>query len=244
VPAPSAPAPSAPAPTPAIRAPTAYSASRSLSSTARVALSAKRLPTVQALFAAAGVVWPPSALLLRVYKAQGELEVWAAPARQRLTRVATWGICAQSGDLGPKRREGDGQVPEGFYTVALFNPASSYHLSMRVSYPNRSDRVLSDKQHPGGDIMIHGDCVSIGCIAMSDERIEELWQIATAVRDQGETVDVEILPSRDLAGLIAEGAYPQHTAFWQNLAEGDTIVREQGRVPSFTVGEDGRYIFR
>ncbi len=228
---------------PEVRMPTDYSASRALTAKSRIALSAARRPTVAAIFASAGVRYPPSTVLLRAYKAESELEVWASDGGP-VTRIAVWRICAQYGSLGPKRREGDGQVPEGFYTIESLNSLSSYHLSLRVNYPNRSDRVLSDREHPGGDIMIHGDCVSIGCLAMSDERIEELWQIATSVRDQKKTVYVHILPSRDLAGLIAKGVYPEHAAFWTNLAVGDAIFRNERRLPVVTVGADGTYLFR
>lgn len=233
-----------------LRLPTDYSASRSLSAASRIALSAKRRPVVEALFDAAGVTYPPSAALFRVFKAEGELEVWAGPsatagaATPALMRVATWRICAQSGDLGPKRREGDGQVPEGFYTIDLFNSLSAYHLSMRVGYPNASDKVLSDRDRPGGDIMIHGDCVSIGCLAMTDERIEELWDIATAVRDRKGVVRVHILPARDLAGLLASAEHPDQHALWANLAEGDAIFQAEHRAAVVSVDAAGRYHFR
>jgi murein L,D-transpeptidase YafK len=228
---------------PDLRVPTPYAADRRLGSAARIALSAKRLPAVKELYATAGVKWPPSDLLLRIYKAEGQLEAWAGNGGA-LRRVATYGICYASGGLGPKRREGDLQVPEGFYTLDLYNPASDYHLAMRVSYPNRSDRILGDPKHPGSAIMIHGDCVSIGCVAMSDERIEEIWQMATAVRDQGKTVQVHMLPARDLDALIASGKSPEYAAFWRNLAEGDAIFRREARAPVVSVAPDGRYTFR
>src|SRR5690606_40399902 len=116
----------------------------------------RRRATVEGLFARAGVAFPPGVLHLRAFKAEDELEVWAASkADEPLTRVARYGICAASGTLGPKRREGDRQVPEGFYRISFFNPKSRFHLSMQVSYPNASDRVLSDPKQPGGEIMIH-----------------------------------------------------------------------------------------
>ncbi|GDX80051.1 hypothetical protein LBMAG42_18620 [Deltaproteobacteria bacterium] len=230
----------APPPRPAIREPTDYHASRALSGSARTALSAKRKPTVEALFSAAGVTFPPQSVLLRVFKAQGELEVWAGNAGP-LAQIATWGICAQSGELGPKRYEGDQQVPEGFYTIDLFNPVSDYHLSMRVSYPNAADRHFSDPKRPGGAIMIHGSCVSIGCLAMSDERIEELWQIASAVREQKRTVQVHIFPSRDMPKLIASNEFPQHNAFWETLAAGEAKFRETRVIPTIKVSSAGVY---
>ncbi len=226
-----------------VREPTDYDAAGGLSSKARQALAAARRPTVEGLFKAAGVSFPPRSMVFRVFKDVGQLEVWGSRAG-RLVHIATYGVCYASGGLGPKRREGDLQVPEGFYTLDLFNPVSSYHLSMRVSYPNRSDRILGHPKTPGGAIMIHGSCVSIGCLAMSDERIEELWTMAAAMRDAKRTVSVHILPTHDIAALLATGVQPEHHAFWQNLDQGDRIVREEGRVPLVGVSRDGVYTFR
>lgn len=83
-------------------------------------------------------------------------------------------MCMQSGTLGPKRMEGDYQMPEGFYYINEFKPYSNFHLALGINYPNASDKVLSDARRPGGDIYIHGGCVSTGCIAISDQPIEEL----------------------------------------------------------------------
>lgn len=226
-----------------VREPTDYDAAGGLSSTARQARAAGRRPIVEGLFKAADIAFPPRSLVFRVFKDVGRLEVWAADSG-RLVPVATYGVCYASGGLGPKRREGDGQVPEGFYTLDLYNPLSSYHLSMRVSYPNRSDRILGHPKTPGGAIMIHGSCVSIGCLAMSDERIEELWTMAVAMRAAKRTVAVHILPTRDIAALLATGVQPEHHAFWRNLDQGDRVVREEGRLPSVGVAKDGSYTFR
>ena len=104
-----------------------------------------------------------------------ELELWARPQKDsRFELIHTYKIEGMSGMPGPKRREGDDQVPEGFYRIDQFNPLSKFHLSMRINYPNASDRVLSDKSQPGSDIYIHGGNLSIGGIAMGDAGIEEL----------------------------------------------------------------------
>src|SRR5258708_2412399 len=122
--------------------------------------------SVRALFASQQAAWPPRALLLRAFKLDGELELWAEPRRGAgYVKLKTWRICARSGGIGPKRREGDGQVPEGFYRISGLNPWSSYHLSLRVDYPNHSDRVLG-RRPLGGDIFIHGKCVTIGCLPL------------------------------------------------------------------------------
>ncbi len=174
---------------------------------------------VRGLFETAGVAWPPRQLLMRAFKKENRLEIWAAPKPQgELTHVTTYEICYASGELGPKRREGDSQVPEGFYGIVWFKPKIDFHMSMQVSYPNTSDRILGDKKTPGGEIMIHGNCVSIGCLAMSDERIEEIWVIARALPRNA--IDVHIFPTRDMQGLLDRSSDSPHRAFWTNLKEG------------------------
>ena len=114
-------------------------------------------------------------IYLRAFKNEKKVEVWLKnPGDKKYTLFKTYDICASSGDLGPKRMEGDGQVPEGFYTIDLFNPTSNYYLSMRVSYPNTSDDILKTGKHAGGAIMMHGNCVTIGCMPMTDDKIKEL----------------------------------------------------------------------
>jgi murein L,D-transpeptidase YafK len=103
----------------------------------------------------------------------------------------------QSGTMGPKRMEGDYQVPEGFYYINEFNPNSNYHLALGLNYPNASDKILSDSLHlhPGGDIYIHGDCVSTGCIPITDVPIEEVYMLATYVKAQGQDfIPVHVFP--------------------------------------------------
>lgn len=195
---------------------------------------------VKQLFAAAGVKWPPSQLLLRAFKRENRLELWAADKTTGpLTHVTTYEICYASGVIGPKRQEGDRQVPEGFYGIVWFKAKSDYHMAMQVSYPNTSDRVLGHPQHPGGEIMIHGDCVSVGCLAMSDERIEELWVIGRAVPRTA--IDVHIFPTRDMAGLVAKHAGSAHLPFWLNLKEGFDRFEKNHERFNVRVKRDGRY---
>jgi len=104
---------------------------------------------------------------------------------------------AMAGAIGPKRLEGDYQVPEGFYYINEFNPKSTYHLSLGINYPNASDRVLSDSVKPGGDIYIHGNCVTIGCIPLQNDQIEELYILAAMAKSQGQDfIPVHIFPIR------------------------------------------------
>jgi murein L,D-transpeptidase YafK len=203
--------------------------------------------SLRALFAERHVAWPAPALLLRAFKLEGELELWAEAAKgARYVKLKTWPICARSGEVGPKRREGDGQVPEGFYRISSLNPWSSYHLSLRVDYPNRSDRALG-RRPLGGDIFIHGKCVTIGCLPLGDAAIEELYVIAADARAAGAPIEVHLLPARldsdtTFARLATER--PDLVSFWEQLREGNRLFLERQRPPRVHVGVDGVYSFK
>lgn len=224
---------------------TEYEANRAASASMRMAHARRsRLPIVKQLFERAGVPFPPRQLLLRVFKRDKLLEVWASDERTGpLQHVTTYGICYFSGTLGPKRKTGDLQVPEGFYTIGYVNSASAYHLSMQVSYPNRSDVLLGDPRSPGSDIMIHGDCVSIGCVSMGDERIEELWMIVTSMPGWQRGAQVHIFPARDMRELVASDRFAEHRAFWNNLLTGWERFEADRIVPPISVGPGGQYEF-
>jgi hypothetical protein len=198
---------------------------------------------VQQLFADAGVSYPPGELLLRAYKDEQDLEVWAASERGgEMSHVTTYSICATSGELGPKRMEGDGQVPEGYYKIQYLWPGSDYYLSMKVSYPNVADRIRGHKKWPGSDIMIHGRCASIGCLAMSDERIEEIYTMSSAAQRRGR-INVHIFPMRDRQRLKTLDNYAEHSAFWDNLYEGHTLFENNKRLPKVRVISGGTYSY-
>jgi len=132
-------------------------------------------------FARAGVAYPPSELVLAVFKDEKVLHLYAAGPGGALKHVRRYSVLAASGVLGPKLREGDDQVPEGLYRVESLNPNSLFHLSLRVGYPNEFDRAQARKDGRtklGGDIMIHGNAVSIGCVAIGDEGAEDLFVLA------------------------------------------------------------------
>lgn len=208
---------------------------------------AARSPVVAALFAQAGVPFPPAELLFRAFKRDRELEVWASASRGApMAHVATYQVCAASGDLGPKRREGDRQVPEGFYKVHYLWPNSAYHLEIKIGYPNDLDRALSQQIHadPGGEIMIHGNCASIGCLAMTDERVEELWTMASAFQVGERRVHVHIFPARDLPALLREPELSVHHRFWENLREGSLRFEGDHRLFDTWADWHARYYFR
>ncbi|MBU8895105.1 hypothetical protein KRR26_05790 [Corallococcus sp. M34] len=217
----------------------------------RVASARQRqLPAVRQAFAEAGVAWPPGELYLRALKAERRLEVWAGPQGKPLQRVKTFPFCAASGELGPKREEGDLQVPEGFYTLDLFNPRSQFHLSMRVSYPNALDRLVG-RPRLGGNIFVHGDCVSIGCIAIQDAPIEALYVMVTEARaHMGRDVPIHVFPRQlDAAGLEAlarlPGVTPEQQAFWRDLKPAWDLFEKSHRPPTTSVDTRARrYIVR
>ena len=127
-------------------------------------------------FAAQGVAYPPASLTLIGLKAEKRLEVWAPDATGQPRLLKVYPILAASGGIGPKLREGDGQVPEGLYAIESLNPNSRFHLSLRIDYPNADDRRRAQtdgRTQLGGDIMIHGSNASIGCLAMGADRPEE-----------------------------------------------------------------------
>ena len=130
---------------------------------------------------AAGVPYPPTSFTLIGLKAEKRLELWAPDAAGRPRLVKAYPVLAASGGAGPKLREGDRQVPEGLYAIESLNPNSRFHLSLRIDYPNAADRRRAQAEARtglGGDIMIHGSNVSIGCLAMGDPAAEELFVLA------------------------------------------------------------------
>ena len=201
----------------------------------------RRLAEVRKIFRVAGLRHPPRQLFFRVFKKEMTLEVWASNQRTGpLTHVTSYRICQSSGDPGPKKEEGDGQVPEGFYGIRHLNNRSSFHLSMLISYPNRRDRRL---KYTGSAIMIHGSCVSVGCLAMSDERIEELWLMVSAVYGRSR-IPVHIFPSCDMAKMIASTRDKELRSFWGNLKEGLDSFEQRRIVPRVSSDRKGRYRFR
>lgn len=136
---------------------------------------------LQPAFDEAGVAYPPNAVTLVYTKENRTLQLYAGTSVQNLRWIKTYPVLAASGGVGPKLREGDKQVPEGFYRIDSLNPNSRFHLSLRVSYPNAFDRsqaIQEDRAQLGGDIMIHGGSASIGCIAIGDGAIEEVFVLA------------------------------------------------------------------
>jgi murein L,D-transpeptidase YafK len=159
---------------------------------------AKVEDSLKAEFKEKGLEWPAKYMYLRAFKAERQLEVWVkSDYAEAFQLFKVYKVCATSGTFGPKRKEGDKQIPEGFYYINEFNPNSNYHLALGLNYPNASDAILSDHQKPGGDIYIHGNCVTIGCLPITDSLIEQVYHMASVVKEQGQDfIPVHIYPLR------------------------------------------------
>lgn len=191
----------------------------------------------------------PGEIYVRWFKREAVLELWARNAGRRFRLVATYPILATSGVPGPKRREGDRQVPEGFYQIDRFNPRSNFHLSLGLNYPNAADRVHADPQAPGSDIFIHGGDVTIGCAPIGDELIEELYLAALDAQAAGQTrIAVHIFPARmsgpEWERYSAETTRerPELKAFWEQLAPAYVSFERRRLVPDIEVTPEGDYV--
>ena len=183
-------------------------------------------------------------IFIRVFKDEALLEMYIqhrASGKYHLFR--TYPIAAASGTLGPKLAEGDGQVPEGFYQVppTAMNPASQYHLSFNIGYPNEYDRA---HQRTGSAIMVHGNRVSIGCLAMTDEKIEEIYTLASAAHQGGQPFfNIHIFPFRITSKRIETTTQSDNQEFWINLKQGYDLF-EQTQIPPQAKVVCGRYSFK
>jgi murein L,D-transpeptidase YafK len=158
--------------------------------------------------------YPPQRVYLRAFKRERTLEVWVAPKRGAYKLFRSYPIAAMSGGLGPKKQEGDRQVPEGRYEIDRYNPQSSFLLSLGLNYPNATDLKRSRSLTPGGDIFIHGSNVSIGCLAMTDDKIREIYLVALDARQK--PVRVDIFPMR-MEGPAFGQAFAQAPKEWKAL---------------------------
>jgi murein L,D-transpeptidase YafK len=188
-------------------------------------------------------------ILIVAYKAEKQLEIYAKKKTDAIYKpIAVYDICASSGKLGPKRKQGDRQVPEGFYRIDRFNPSSNFYLSLGIDYPNLSDRKKSTSHNRlGGDIFIHGSCVTIGCLPVTDDKIKEIYLSAVYARNNGQqTIPVYIFPFRmedDTFDKYCKD-YPRLIDFWTNLKTGYELFQKEKKPLQVSVDKDGNYLFR
>ncbi len=207
-------------------------------------------PLWQKRFTSLKLAYPPQQIFIRVFKREKELEVWTlSQTDTHFQKVYTYPICRTSGDLGPKRQEGDLQIPEGFYYIDRFNPKSNFHLSLGINYPNRSDQILGTKGKLGGDIFIHGGCATIGCIPITDEYIKEVYWVAVQAKSNGQAqIPVHIFPAKlndDTMNQLQKEFTGNTTLlhFWNNLRDGYKWFEKHKTLPQITVDTKGKYQF-
>jgi murein L,D-transpeptidase YafK len=196
-------------------------------------------------------------IFLRIFKESDELEVWLQKEPQAVERGAVspspqyklfriYKICTWSGKLGPKQKRGDFQAPEGFYFVnrRRMNPRSRFHLSFDLGYPNAFDRAHN---RDGDYLMVHGNCVSAGCFAMTDNKIEEIYTLADAALNGGQRIfRVHCLPFRMTDERMEKAAQDDYEktwlSYWENLREGYQWFEENKQPPNVEV-EAKKYVF-
>ena len=185
---------------------------------------------------------PASPMLVRVFKESSELEVWKPDAQGAYRLFKTYAICKCSGQLGPKIKEGDYQSPEGFYDVTpgMMNPKSGYYLSFNTGFPNKYDRAYG---RTGTNLMIHGDCKSVGCYAMTDDQIKEIYALARESFAGGNaSFKLELYPFRMTDENMSRHAANSNIEFWGNLKQGYDAL-SQTRRPATVDVCGGKYVF-
>jgi murein L,D-transpeptidase YafK len=206
-------------------------------------------------------------VFFRVFKHEQKLEIWAKNEPEKsFLLLKTYDIASPTGNLGPKRKQGDMQTPEGFYYIDRFNPISNFHLSLGINYPNKSDMILGEKENLGGDIFIHGSNVTVGCMPMTDDKIKEIYILAVEARQAGQSqIPVHIFPmnmsgnhfqelekyaksekfidywSRLKGGQKIDSQ--RFVSFWTNLKIGFDAFEQNHILPKVSIGKNGTYIY-
>lgn len=185
---------------------------------------------------------PGEAMMIRIFKQEETLEVWKRTSSGQFRLFKSYEICAFSGDLGPKIKEGDRQSPEGFYTItpALMNPRSNYYLAFNTGFPNKFDRAHG---RTGSDLMVHGDCSSRGCYAMTDHGIAEIYALAReSFKGGNASFQVQIFPFKMTPANLAQQSSNPHLAFWKDIKEGYDLFEIDKQPPAWDVCER-QYVF-
>ncbi len=206
--------------------------------------------TLKKQFAAKNLEWPVKYMYIRSFKYDSELEVWVKNSLEEEYKLfKIYKVCALAGSLGPKRIQGDYQVPEGVYYINEFKHNSAYHLSLGLNYPNASDKLLSDSIQPGGDIYIHGSCVTQGCIPITNGQIEELYILTSHAKGAGQDfIPVHIFPvrfnvNRSVAYLnIQTKNDPELKKFEDKLKEVYDRFEKTKKIPVVAVDTKGDYV--
>jgi len=188
-------------------------------------------------------------LFFRALKKERRFEVWAKNKNEsEFLKLIEYPFCAFSGKLGPKRKQGDFQIPEGVYFIDRYNPLSNFHLSLGINYPNKADK-LNSKSPRGGDIFIHGDCQTIGCIPLTDDKIKELYVLAVQAKENGQSqIPIHIFPfdfsTNKINEMIAENQLSEHRSFWNNLSKVYNDFETKRILRTIDVNSSGHYILK
>ena len=177
-------------------------------------------------------------VFMRIFKQSHELEVWLKGEDSRWRLFRTYEICNYSGDLGPKLKEGDRQSPEGLYSVGYsqLNPNSRFHLSFNLGFPNAYDRAQG---RTGSYLMVHGDCVSVGCYAMTDDGIEEIYTLAEAALKGGQSAFwVHAFPARFSDTWLENRSDSPWIGFWRDLRNCHDHFESEGELPAVDVAQN------
>ncbi len=187
-------------------------------------------------------------IYLRAFKNEKKIEIWAknnCDSAYMLIRELP--ICDISGDVGPKRRSHDLQAPEGFYHIDGLNPYSKYYLSMKINYPNASDSIRGVRRHLGSQIFIHGACISSGCLAITNDRIKELFVYCIEAYNSGqEQIDITIFPARlndeKYAFLnVRYSKYKDCISLWADLKKSWDLFEKYKMPPTVRFLPDGKH---
>lgn len=204
--------------------------------------------TVIALLADKSIEIDKLRVYLRAFKQEKRIELWAKNnAEGSYSLITTYDFCSSSGSLGPKRKQGDLQIPEGFYHIDRFNPSSNFYLSLGLNYPNRSDQILGVKGNLGGDIFIHGACVTIGCIPITDDKIKELYIFCVEAKNNGQDkIPVNLFPSEltDKKFEQLKATYKsdsEKVGLWTDLKRSYDYFNETKRLPRIVFLNNGRH---
>ena len=187
-------------------------------------------------------------IYLRAFKKEKIIELWGENNSENTYHlIKEYNICRTSGGIGPKRKQGDLQIPEGFYHINRFNPSSNFYLSLGLNYPNKSDKILGLQGKLGGDIFIHGACVTIGCLPITDDQIKELYVFCVEAKTHGQNnIPVTIFPSKltDSEFNSLKTKYKSDSdkiGLWTDLKQGFDIFNEIKQLPNISFLNSGRH---
>lgn len=213
----------------------------------------EKQPIINFFLSENGVAADSIHIFLRAFKAEQVLELWVknrsdlsslSESGTSFRKMKSYPFCESSGQLGPKRKEGDLQIPEGIYHIDRFNEKSLFHLSLGLNYPNTSDLIRGDKETPGTDIFIHGGCQTVGCIPITDDMIKELFVIAAMAKAAGQTqIPVHIFPFQfsERKKEIQYKAHPTHVSFWNELEAIYLHFEKTKTLPIYSISPKGAY---